>query len=101
MPHVVNDRATSPMEADSERLPTKEEFDHWCQWKVARILEVLRANIVKYEAFKALSSGSEIPGWLKEILLEAFRPPPSNQLAKLRRHAPGDQGNGRRKGRRT
>jgi hypothetical protein len=81
MPHVVNDRPWSPMEPGSERPPTKEEFDHWCEWKVSRILNALVPSIVKYEAFNALASGQEIPKWVKEMLLDAFRPPPSNRPA--------------------
>jgi hypothetical protein len=63
------------MEAGGERLPTKEEFDRGCKWKVSRILDVLTPEIAKYEVFKALASGQEMPKWAKDALLNAFRPP--------------------------
>jgi hypothetical protein len=75
----VNDPLCSPADLDMghDRLPTKEEFDRWCQWKVARIFDTLAFHMVKYEVFKALASGEQMPIWVKAGLLEAFRPPPS------------------------
>ena len=93
MPDVVNDRSSSPMQLGSERLPTKEEFDHWCKWKVSCVYYALAPSIAKYEAFNALASGQEIPKWVKEVLLDAFRPPPSNRHAP-HRHGPSHGGKG-------
>jgi hypothetical protein len=59
---------------DRESLPTKEQFDTWCQWKVPRILDVLTFSIIKREAFNSLASGAEMPMWVKKSLLDAFRP---------------------------
>jgi len=99
MPREVMDSSSSPMEPGCERLPTKEEFDHLCKWKVARIVDTLSASIFKYEAFNALASGQEMPGWVKDILLDVVRPP-SHPLAP-RRDDTSHGGTRSRRGRRS
>jgi hypothetical protein len=77
------------MDVDRSPLPTKEQFEQFCQQRVPRILAALQGSILQQHIYRAVSA-EHMPSWVKEVLFGVLKPRPIAQRASEGRKTASD-----------